>query len=114
MPWWAQTVHGTKTQLYIGEALYRAGDPAQPSPWQDPAELSRHLTLCHEHPEVLGNVYFSAKQVVADPIGAMARVVKDHYPPPRTPAALSRAATGAAMRCRWPCGGPPRSRGRET
>ncbi|WP_184350799.1 glycoside hydrolase family 10 protein [Streptomyces olivoverticillatus] len=87
VPWWAQTVHGTKTQLYIGEALYRAGDPAQPSPWQDPAELSRHLTLCHEHPEVLGNVYFSAKQVVADPIGAMARVVKDHYPhrarPPR-------------------------------
>ncbi|QLE71286.1 hypothetical protein FGW37_06465 [Streptomyces rectiverticillatus] len=87
VPWWAETVRDTDVQLYVGEALYRAGDPAQPAPWQDPAELSRHLTLCREHPEVLGNVYFSAKQVVADPIGAMARVVKDHYParvrPPR-------------------------------
>ncbi|MEU1820506.1 family 10 glycosylhydrolase [Streptomyces roseifaciens] len=80
VPWWAETVRDTDVQLYVGEALYRAGDPAQPAPWQDPAELSRHLTLCREYPEVLGNVYFSAKQVAADPIGAMARVVKDHYP----------------------------------
>ncbi|MEV4434304.1 family 10 glycosylhydrolase [Streptomyces sp. NPDC049555] len=87
VPWWAETVRGTGVQLYIGEALYRAGDPAQPAPWQDVAELSRHLTLARRHPEVLGNVYFSAKNVVADPIGAMARVVRDHYPhrarPPR-------------------------------
>ncbi|MEV4440552.1 family 10 glycosylhydrolase [Streptomyces sp. NPDC049577] len=87
VPWWAETVRGTGTRLYIGEALYRAGDPAQPAPWQDPAELSRHLTLDREHPEVQGNVYFSAKHVAADPIGAMTRVVRDHYPhrarPPR-------------------------------
>ncbi|MEU5051114.1 family 10 glycosylhydrolase [Streptomyces sp. NPDC021096] len=87
VPWWARTVRGTDVHLYIGEALYRAGDPAQPAPWQDPAELSRHIALGRAHPEVLGNVYFSAKQVSADRIGAMARVVKDHYPhrarPPR-------------------------------
>ncbi|GHF52302.1 glycoside hydrolase family 10 protein [Streptomyces morookaense] len=87
VPWWAETVRGTGVRLYVGEALYRAGDPAQPAPWQDPAELSRHLTLDAAHPEVQGNVYFSAKQVVSDPIGAMARVVRDHYPhrarPPR-------------------------------
>ncbi|WP_171168145.1 family 10 glycosylhydrolase [Streptomyces sp. I05A-00742] len=87
VPWWARTVRGTGVDLYIGEALYRQGDPAQPAPWQDPAELSRHLTLCRRHPEVRGNVYFSAAQVVRDPIGAMARVVGDHYPrrarPPR-------------------------------
>lgn len=87
VPWWAETVRGTGVHLYVGEALYRAGDPAQPAPWQDPAELSRHLTLDAARPEVWGNVYFSAKQVVSDPIGAMARVVRDHYPhrarPPR-------------------------------
>ncbi|MFF4407019.1 glycoside hydrolase family 10 protein [Streptomyces sp. NPDC001262] len=87
VPWWAETVRGTGVHLYVGEALYRAGDPAQPAPWQDPAELSRHLTLDAAHPEVQGNAYFSAKQVVSDPIGAMARVVRDHYPhrarPPR-------------------------------
>ncbi|GHG67788.1 hypothetical protein GCM10018779_40050 [Streptomyces griseocarneus] len=87
LPWWAETVRGTDVHLYIGEALYRAGDPAQPAPWQDPAELSRHVALGRTYPEVLGNVYFSAQHVVRDRIGAMARVVKDHYPhrarPPR-------------------------------
>ncbi|KAK1183322.1 family 10 glycosylhydrolase [Streptomyces sp. NBS 14/10] len=87
VPWWAETVRGTGVDLYIGEALYKAGDPAQPAPWQDPAELSRHLTFDRDYPEVRGNVYFSAKEVAADRNGAMARVVADHYPyrvrPPR-------------------------------
>ncbi|MCC3768026.1 glycoside hydrolase family 10 protein [Streptomyces sp. UNOC14_S4] len=87
VPWWARTVQGTGVHLYVGEALYRAGDPTQPAPWQDPAELSRHVALCRTHPEVRGNVYFSATQVVTDRIGALARVVHDHYPrrvrPPR-------------------------------
>ncbi|MGP3751316.1 glycoside hydrolase family 10 protein [Streptomyces sp. IBSNAI001] len=79
LPWWAETVRGTGVGLYIGEALYKAGDPAQPAAWQDPAELSRHLDLASGHPEAGGHVFFSAKQVKADPIGAMARVVADHY-----------------------------------
>ncbi|MEV0276112.1 family 10 glycosylhydrolase [Streptomyces sp. NPDC050610] len=87
VPWWAATVRGTGVHLYIGEALYKAGDPAQPAPWQDPAELSRHLTFDRRYPEVRGNVFFTARDVVADRIGAMARVVADHYPyrvrPPR-------------------------------
>ncbi|WP_181768772.1 glycoside hydrolase family 10 protein [Streptomyces albidus (ex Kaewkla and Franco 2022)] len=82
-PWWAETVRGTRTRLYIGEALYKAGDPAQPQPWQDPAELSRHLTLCRSLPEVEGHIFFSAKEVGEDKIGAMARVVADHYPAAR-------------------------------
>ncbi|MEU8706276.1 family 10 glycosylhydrolase [Streptomyces sp. NPDC048565] len=79
LPWWAETVRGTEVGLYIGEALYKAGDPAQPAAWQDPAELSRHLDLAADHPEVGGHVYFSAKQVKSDPTGAMARLVADHY-----------------------------------
>ncbi|AQW49086.1 MULTISPECIES: glycoside hydrolase family 10 protein [Streptomyces] len=87
VPWWSEVVRGTGVNLYIGEALYKAGDPAQPAPWQDPAELSRHLTFDQGFPQVRGNVYFSAKEVAADRNGAMARVVADHYPhrvrPPR-------------------------------
>ncbi|MGV9452682.1 glycoside hydrolase family 10 protein [Streptomyces sp. NPDC003635] len=79
LPWWARTVRGTATQLYLGEALYRAGDPAQAAAWQNPAELSRHLSLAAEHPEARGHVFFSAREVAADPVGAMARVVADHY-----------------------------------
>ncbi|WP_197287438.1 family 10 glycosylhydrolase [Streptomyces apocyni] len=79
VPWWADVVRGTRVRLIIGEALYKAGDPAQPDPWQDVAELSRHLTLAGRYPQVRGHCFFSAKEVAGDPTGAMARVVADHY-----------------------------------
>lgn len=79
VPWWADVAEGTGVALYVGEALYKAGDPAQPEAWQDPAELSRHLSLCRDYPEVGGNVFYSASYVAADPVGAMSRVYEDHY-----------------------------------
>ncbi|WP_344393565.1 glycoside hydrolase family 10 protein [Streptomyces vastus] len=79
LPWWAEVAEGSSTRLYVGEALYKAGDPAQPEAWQDPAELSRHLTFARDHPRARGHVFFAAREVGADPIGAMARVVADHY-----------------------------------
>ncbi|MBR8640801.1 family 10 glycosylhydrolase [Streptomyces tuirus] len=80
--WWADVARGSATRLYVGEALYKAGDPAQPAAWQDPAELSRHLTLAGEHAQVRGHVFFAAKDMATDRIGAMARVVADHYGQP--------------------------------
>jgi uncharacterized lipoprotein YddW (UPF0748 family) len=77
--WWAEVAQGTGTHLYLGEALYKAGAAGQPSSWQDPVELSRHLTLAARYPQVRGHVFFAAQEVAADPIGAMARVVADHY-----------------------------------
>ncbi|MGW0333747.1 glycoside hydrolase family 10 protein [Streptomyces sp. NPDC003011] len=85
LSWWARVARGSRTELYAGEALYKAGDPAQPAAWQDPAELSRHLTLARDHPQVRGHVFFAAKEVAADRTGAMARVVTDHYQRPATP-----------------------------
>ncbi|WP_260606648.1 glycoside hydrolase family 10 protein [Streptomyces sp. WAC08241] len=80
LPWWDETVRGTGVGLYVGEALHKAGDPAQPAAWQDPAELSRHLDLAKGYAGVGGHCFFSAKEVARDRIGAMARVVADHYP----------------------------------
>ncbi|MEE1752607.1 glycoside hydrolase family 10 protein [Streptomyces sp. SP18CS02] len=80
VPWWNDVVHGTGVTLRIGEALYKAGATGQPAAWQDPAELSRHLTLAAEYENVDGHVFFAAKEVMTDRIGAMARVVADHYP----------------------------------
>uniref|UniRef100_UPI0021A98C80 glycoside hydrolase family 10 protein n=1 Tax=Streptomyces candidus TaxID=67283 RepID=UPI0021A98C80 len=77
--WWAATVRGTSVDLYAGEALYKAGNPAQGTAWQDPAELSRHLTLAKSHPEVRGHVFFAGREMREDRIGAMRRVVQDHY-----------------------------------
>ncbi|MCT4356713.1 family 10 glycosylhydrolase [Streptomyces sp. Je 1-79] len=86
VPWWEAAVRGTGVRLYIGEALYKCGDPAQPAAWQDPKELSRHLTLAGRYPGVGGHGFFSATQVAADRIGAMATVVADHYPTSALPA----------------------------
>ncbi|MGW4561432.1 glycoside hydrolase family 10 protein [Streptomyces sp. NPDC004561] len=83
--WWASVAQGTGTDLYIGEALYRAGGAQEPSAWQDPVELSRHLTLAARRPQVRGHVFFAAQEVATDPIGAMARVVADHYERPAKP-----------------------------
>jgi uncharacterized lipoprotein YddW (UPF0748 family) len=91
VPWWAKQAQGSRTKLYLGEALYKAGDPAQPAAWQDPAELSRHLTLARDCKQVRGHVFFAAREVSSDPIGAMARVVADHY---QVPAAPPRRVTG--------------------
>lgn len=80
VPWWSDVVAGTGTDLYIGEALYRAGGAGEAQAWQDPGELSRHLAFTADYPQVRGNIFFAAKEVVTDPIGAMSRVVYDHYP----------------------------------
>lgn len=79
VPWWADVVRGTGVDLFIGEALYKAGDPAQAAAWQDPAELSRHVDFAAGYDQVRGHVYFSGKNVATDRIGAMDRVVADHY-----------------------------------
>ncbi|OKK15257.1 hypothetical protein AMK16_28990 [Streptomyces sp. CB00455] len=79
VPWWARTVAGTGVDLYVGEALYKCEADSPTAAWRDPGELSRHLHLTRGYAEVRGHVFFSAKQVAADPNGAMARVVADHY-----------------------------------
>lgn len=79
VPWWASQVAGTNCQLYVGEATYRVGSTG---PWLDPAELSKHLTFDRDFPQVRGNVYFSAKDVRDDKLGATSRLVADHYQRP--------------------------------
>ncbi|WP_374228035.1 glycoside hydrolase family 10 protein [Streptacidiphilus sp. ASG 303] len=77
--WWARQVDGTGVRLYVGEAVYRAGDPSQSAAWQDPAELSRHLDLCGRHPQVGGNIHYNATAVHRDRLKAFSRLVRDHY-----------------------------------
>ncbi|MFC4060360.1 glycoside hydrolase family 10 protein [Planomonospora corallina] len=81
MPWWAKQVEGTGVHLYIGQALYRVGATDTPA-WRKPGELSSHLTRNRRHPQVRGDVYFSAKQIATNPLGAMDRVEKAHYSRP--------------------------------
>ncbi|MGV9307341.1 family 10 glycosylhydrolase [Nonomuraea sp. NPDC003727] len=91
--WWSEVVRGTNVQLSVGQAAYRAGASGQDPAWQDPAELSDHLRDNRGHPEVQGDVYFSAKDVRADRIGSFSLVVSDHY---RRPALIPPRGTASA------------------
>ncbi|MGI5169732.1 glycoside hydrolase family 10 protein [Spirillospora sp. CA-253888] len=86
--WWSRQVAGTKVQLTIGQAAYRVGEDAT---WKKPAELSRHLTLNARHPQVRGDVYFSAANMAADKQGFASRLRADHY---ARPAIAPAAPTG--------------------
>lgn len=78
VPWWADVVHGTDVALYIGQATYKETSGV----FTDPAELSRHLTFNQDHPEVGGDVWFSAKDVRADARGSTSIMAADHYTRP--------------------------------
>ncbi|MBT8226590.1 MAG: family 10 glycosylhydrolase [Dactylosporangium sp.] len=79
VPWWSTVIEGTGVRLYIGQAAYRTGSTGS---WGDAGELSAHLALNRNHPQVSGDVYFSAKDVRADRIGAITRVAAEHYAAP--------------------------------
>ncbi|WP_240506261.1 family 10 glycosylhydrolase [Thermoactinospora rubra] len=91
--WWSDVVRGTAVHLVIGQAAYRAGASGQDAAWQDPAELSDHLHVNRGHPEVVGDVYFSAKDVRADRIGGFSTLAAAHY---TRPALLPARGSGTA------------------
>jgi uncharacterized lipoprotein YddW (UPF0748 family) len=75
VPWWAEAVAGTRVKLYIGQAAYKiGGSPA----WGD-GELTAHVALDRKHPEVRGDVYFSARSLSTNAATAMDEVKADHY-----------------------------------
>ncbi|MEO3870189.1 family 10 glycosylhydrolase [Nonomuraea sp. B12E4] len=79
--WWGDAVEGSDVQLYIGQALYRVGSKDDRA-WTKPDELASHVALNRERGQVQGDVYFSGKQLLSNPLGAMDRIVKDHYSRP--------------------------------
>ncbi|MFJ1706028.1 glycoside hydrolase family 10 protein [Kitasatospora sp. NPDC088346] len=80
-PWWAARTEGTDTLLWTGQAAYRVGAPTPPG-WQDPAELSRHLALDAGLPQIGGTIMFSARHVLADPLGAISLLAAEHWARP--------------------------------
>jgi uncharacterized lipoprotein YddW (UPF0748 family) len=93
-PWWAEQTAGTDTLLWIGQSASRPGAPGRPAPWQDPAELSRHLALNATLPAIGGDIFFSARSVHIDRIGAIKRLAAEHWNRPVLPPLLPRLANG--------------------
>lgn len=59
--WWAAQARGTKTKLYIGLGAYRMGSGA----WQNPLELANQIRYNTKHPEIRGQILFSARNILS-------------------------------------------------
>ncbi|MFD1532560.1 glycoside hydrolase family 10 protein [Pseudonocardia aurantiaca] len=75
MPWWARAVAGKRVDLYVGQAAYKVGSS---SAWGD-GQLAEHLALNRAHPEVLGDVYFSAASLRSNAAAAIDQVAAEYY-----------------------------------
>jgi uncharacterized lipoprotein YddW (UPF0748 family) len=114
VPWWAQVVTGTRVHLYIGQAAYKIGGAG---PWSDPAEMLRHLELNRRYPAVRGDIYFSLKDLLRNPLGFGTRLRRELYrhpaliplmpwlggAVPATPSLISAAplGRGSGVRLLW-------------
>ncbi|TDE59320.1 glycosyl hydrolase [Nonomuraea mesophila] len=82
--WWAREVKGTDVQLYIGHGLYRVG-AADDKAWRKPGELAAQVGVNRKLKQVDGSVYFSAKQLLSDPLGSVDRLAGSRYGRPALP-----------------------------
>ncbi|WP_151526975.1 glycoside hydrolase family 10 protein [Serinicoccus kebangsaanensis] len=93
VPWWSEQVDGTDVALWIGQATYKVGTSTQSPEWSDPQEMVRHLDLNEQHPQVTGDVYFSAKDVRANRLDHWPLLQQVHYTNPALPPALHPGTT---------------------
>jgi uncharacterized lipoprotein YddW (UPF0748 family) len=76
--WWSKEVTGHQVHLYIGEAAYKIGTN-QPVAWTNPEEMPGHLHLDQRYPQVKGNIFFSLKDLLRNPLGFKDRLSNDLY-----------------------------------
>lgn len=58
--WWADTVKGSKTDLYIGHGVYQMGSRAE---WKNPNEIANQLKFNCRRPEIKGSAFFSYRSI---------------------------------------------------
>lgn len=110
VPWWSDVAAGTDVALYIGQATYK-----ETSGVFGPDELAAHLRFNQDHPEVDGDVFFSAKDVRADAQGSTSTMAAQFYTrpaivpviehlagrAPRPPAAVQARRTSTGVEVAW-------------
>ncbi|MFI7614341.1 glycoside hydrolase family 10 protein [Nonomuraea terrae] len=88
--WWSNEVKGSDVQLYIGQGLYRVGTRDDRT-WTRPGELAAQVGVNRDSKQVDGEVFFSAKQLLTNPLRAIDRVATTYYSRPALPPAVPDA-----------------------
>ncbi|MBE9913035.1 family 10 glycosylhydrolase [Paenibacillus donghaensis] len=65
--WWVNEVKGTGVNLYIGQAAYKLG--TSEAGWQSSQEIINQLQYNTQYPEVKGNIFFRAGNLINNPLG---------------------------------------------
>ncbi len=59
IPWWSDVVKNTPVKLYIGQAIYRAGESKTAgAPWYGSDEIARQAAFNTQHDQVSGVIHF--------------------------------------------------------
>ncbi len=74
LDWWNKHTYGR--QLYIGQAIYRAGSNAA---WKSPDELPKQIQELRSYPTTQGSVYFSSKSFERNPNGWADSLRNNYY-----------------------------------
>ncbi|WP_432432717.1 family 10 glycosylhydrolase [Cohnella rhizoplanae] len=74
--WWSGEVAGTEVKLYVGHAVYKLG--TQEAGWQSAGEIINQLNYNAAHPEVQGDIYYSASPLLKNPLG-IAQALQNYY-----------------------------------
>lgn len=74
--WWVREVRGTRVMLYIGHAPYKLG--TKETGWDTAEEILNQLKYNERHPEVAGDIFFSAKDLRRNPLGVI-EVLRRYY-----------------------------------
>jgi uncharacterized lipoprotein YddW (UPF0748 family) len=74
--WWQKNTYGKK--LYVGMGTYRIGSPKPPQ-WLEPNQSPRQMRLNRTIPEAQGEVFFSAKSLLNNPLGFSDSLQQNFY-----------------------------------
>jgi uncharacterized lipoprotein YddW (UPF0748 family) len=89
LEWWRR--HSYQRQLYIGHALYKVGDNAEPA-WHDPTEISRQIELLRRDGAAQGSIFFRAGFLARNPLGVSDSLMA-FYAAPALPPSLPSIAS---------------------
>ncbi|MGZ9584260.1 family 10 glycosylhydrolase [Paenibacillus marinisediminis] len=78
LDWWTNETKGTRTQLYVGHATYKVGTTGDPA-WLNPEELPNQVNYLRSGKMADGSIYFSTKDVLANPLGSTDRLKQELY-----------------------------------
>lgn len=111
--WWGKNTFGK--HLYIGHAAYKIGNNAADPNWNARDQISRQIALNRSNPNVQGSIFYSAKQLLRNPLGVQDSLRNALYDyaalvpgmayrstvPPATPAICATKGTPSTVKLAW-------------